>query len=179
MGKYPVHGNLCYRHPMSFCDDLTAAETFKIIRTRIACHCKRIQIVTGMIRILAFHPAGEKSSAQRCIRDHRHLIFFIPCSGLLIFRSGDVNASTSPRIFDLSSQTEVRTGNRKRDQVVFVGIFIGLLDPCMCPVRRTKRTDVSFFMHGIKRLHSYRHIGIRIIPVKHININIIGFQLFQ
>ena len=165
MGKYPVHGNLCYRHPMFSCDDLTAAETFKITRTRIACHCKRIQIVTGMIRILAFHPAGEKSSAKRRIRDHRHLIFFIPCSGLYILRTGDIDTSATPRIFHLSGQAEVRAGNRKRDQIVFVGIFIGLLDPCMCPVRCTKRTDVSFFMHGIEGFHGYCNLRIRIVPV--------------
>ena len=164
---------------MFFCKNLTAAETFKIIRTRISFHSKRIQIVFCMISIHTFHPAGEKSSAKRRIRDHRHLIFFIPCSGLLIFRSGDVDTSTSPRIFHLSGQTEVRAGNRKRDQIVFVGIFIGLLNSYMCPVRCTKRTDVSFFMHGIEGFHRYCNLRIRIIPVEHVNINIIGFQLFQ
>ena len=164
---------------MFFCKNLTAAETFKIIRTRISFHSKRIQIVFCMISIHTFHPAGEKSSAKRRIRDHRHLIFFIPCSGLYILRTRDIDTSATPRIFDLSGQTEIRAGHGKRDQIVFVGIFIGLLDPCMCPVRCTKRTDVSLFMHGIEGFHGYCNLRIRIVPVEHIDINIIGFQLFQ
>ena len=132
-----------------------------------------------MIAVSAFHPSGKHSPPETGVCDHRHLMFCVPAACIFLRRSGDGYTSAAPGIPHLLSESVIRARYRERDQIIFVCVFIGLLNPLMCPVGAAENADFSLCVHGVENLDDRSGRNFRIIAMQQIDVDIIRLQIFE